>query len=149
MSAAGKTEFDWGDGRHAFRLRIGELLELQELCDAGPVEIRDRLLTGRWRVNDLLHTIRLGLVGGGMKPAAAIALTRRYAEDRPLQESVMPALTVITAAIIGVPEDQPKAKGDAAPGKKQRGGKGPASSPPAASTAPAPSSAIRRKRSTA
>lgn len=104
-----RVTLDWGDGEHVFRLAFAQLMELQEKTDAGPLELYQRLGSGRWRVQDLRETIRLGLIGGGTDPAKAVVLVRRYVEQRPLAESVPVALDILTAAI-AVPED-------AAPGK--------------------------------
>lgn len=99
-------EIEWADDTHRFRLAIGQLRELQEKCDAGPAEIFHRLTEQRWRVEDLRETIRLGLIGGGMTPAAALVKVRRYVEDRPLMESVPVARAVLLAALMGVPGDE-------------------------------------------
>ncbi len=58
-------------------LGLGELLELQEKCDAGPAQIVARLEGGTWRVQDLRETLRLGLIGGGMTPTDAMVKVRR------------------------------------------------------------------------
>ncbi len=105
MSRDGSITLAWGDGEHRFRLAIGQLRELQEKCDAGPAEIVSRLSEGRWRVNDVRETIRLGLVGGGLAPATAHALTVRYVDERPWLESVQPAQAVLMAALVGVPDE--------------------------------------------
>jgi hypothetical protein len=105
MSADGSVDILWGDGEHRFRLAIGQLRELQEKCGAGPMAIFNRLRDGTWRVEDLSETLRLGLIGGGMKPVDAKLAVVRYCEGRPLLESVAPAQTVLMAALLGVPED--------------------------------------------
>lgn len=117
----------WGDGEHSFRLPFAQLVELQEKTDAGPLELFQRIGSGRWRVQDLRETLRLGLIGGGMEPAAAVLMVRRYVEQRPLAESVAPALEILTAAI-AVPED-------GAPGKAEATETG-ASPPPPSTDAP-------------
>lgn len=55
----------FADGAYAFALFAGQIRELEEKADAGPMEIYRRLLTGSWRMVDVVETIRLGLVGGG------------------------------------------------------------------------------------
>lgn len=104
MSAvlSGRISFDWGDGEATFRLGIGELIELQEKCDAGPAVIAIRLEDGSWRVQDLRDTLRLGLIGAGMTPTDALIKVRRYVDGRPLVESVQPARAVLLAALLGV-----------------------------------------------
>lgn len=119
----------WGDGDHVFRLPIDQLLELQERCGAGPVEILDRLCQRRWRVQDVRETIRLALIGGGMAPLEALARVKRYVDSRPLLESIEPAVAALGAALVGPVEDD-------APGK-QTAGAGQDGSPPPPSTEPA------------
>jgi hypothetical protein len=113
MSRDATITLTWGDGEHRFRLAIGQLRELQEKADAGPAEIVDRLSSGRWRIDDVRETIRLGLIGGGMAPGDAYRLTVRYVDERPWLENVRPAQAVLMAALVGAP-DEPVGKAEAA-----------------------------------
>ncbi len=113
MSRDSSISFDWGDDTYKFRLGIAELRQLQEKCDAGPAFILGRLFDGTWRVDDLIQTIRLGLIGGGMTPQAALALTRTHVEQRPLYESILPAQAILNALLAGAP-DEPLGKAPAA-----------------------------------
>lgn len=131
MSADASLTMPWGDGEHRFRLAIGQLRELQDKCSAGPAEILHRITAGTWRVDDLRETLRLGLVGGGVKPVEALILVQRYVDARPLLESVPPAQAVLLAALIG-PEEV--ATGKAGRRRRQTGG-----SPSTPSTAAEPS----------
>lgn len=104
----GEVTIAWGDGEHKFNVaKIAQALELEEKCDAGFPEILSRLREGRWRINDVRETLRLGLIGGGMSVPKAIVMVKRYFDDRPFGESVPAALVVMMAAVIGVPDDQP------------------------------------------
>ena len=142
MSADGSTTLIWADGEHRFRLRIKELRELQDKCDAGPAQIMMRLVNHTWRVDDILQAIRLGLIGGGASPTDALLLVKRYVEDRPLAENVVIAAEIIAAAISG----DPKEDGDTA--KKAEATKGTtAESPSPPSSEPAPSLAGLHARS--
>lgn len=108
MSRDGSITLVWGDGERRFRLRIGELRELQEKTgNSGPSEIALRLSNGRWRIDDIRETLRLGLIGGGTAPADAYMLISRYVDppERPWAENIPPAQAVILASIIGVPEE--------------------------------------------
>ena len=110
----------WPGGEHEFRLTLGHLRALQEACNAGPFEIRARLLTQTARVDDVLATLRLGLQGGGMDKAAATALVNSTAENTGLMGMILPALAVLTQALVG-PADDPvggdggKPKGETLP----------------------------------
>ncbi|UXR90917.1 gene transfer agent family protein [Agrobacterium tumefaciens] len=101
-----RVSFDWADGTYTFRLAWGELGELQEKCDAGPYLVLQRLHSGAWRIEDITNIIRLGLIGGGMEPAPALKLARRYVEDRPPMENLVPAQVILSAALTGTPEER-------------------------------------------
>lgn len=104
----GTVGLAWGDDEYEFNVaKIKCALELEEKCDAGVSEIFNRLREGRWRVNDARETIRIGLIGGGKTPIDALRLVQRYFDDRPFAESVPVAMTILMAAIVGVPGDQP------------------------------------------
>lgn len=105
MSADAKTTFVWGDAEHTFRLAIGQLRELQDKTGAGPFSLLRRLMDGDWRVDDLREVLRLGLIGGGLKPPEALALVQRYVDARPLMENWQPAQAILAAALYGDPGD--------------------------------------------
>ncbi|MBI1405709.1 MAG: gene transfer agent family protein [Caulobacter sp.] len=128
MSRSALFDGVFGDGRHPFRLRIGELEELQEKCDAGPEEIYWRLQTGAWRVADIRETLRLGLIGGGLTPTPALVLVNRYAGEGWLAEWKALAANIIAAALFGAPdEDKPapapgEAEGETATSPDEKSG---------------------------
>lgn len=55
----------FADGVYSFRLLVGELMELEEKTNAGPMELYRRLLNGTWRSIDVTETLRLALLCGG------------------------------------------------------------------------------------
>ena len=89
---------------YRFHVRVGELRELQDKCDAGPAVVYQRLVSGLWRLEDLRETIRLGLIGGGMAPTDAAKLVKNYVDARPLAESVPVATAILGALLVGVEE---------------------------------------------
>ena len=104
----GVVELDFGDGTHRFRLGFGELEELQEKTGLGPFVLFQRLLGGEWRLADVRETLRVGLIGGGMKPLDALGLVRRYVDER--QDWITHAgraQAIVFAAIAGAPEEVP------------------------------------------
>lgn len=104
MAAHGEVILDWGDGQHTFNIsKIAQILELQDKCGAGIGTIHSRLRNGTFFFYDFREVVRLGLIGGGMKPVDALVLTRRYVDERPWHESVLTATAIIMAAFIGVP----------------------------------------------
>jgi len=84
-----RVELDWGDGTYTFRLAWGQLVELQEKCDAGPYVILQRLQTGAWQK------------------------TRAYVEAFPPMENLMPAQGILAAALMGA-RDEPVGEDGAA-----------------------------------
>ncbi len=107
MSRDARLELTFGDGDYSFRLGWGELAELQEKCDAGPYVVLQRLMDSTWKLNDISHTIRLGLIGGGMVPVDALKLVRCYVEDRPPAENLLYAQAILTAGVMGAEDETP------------------------------------------
>lgn len=105
MSSDGSVTQAWGDGDHTFRLRIGELRELEEKRNAGAFEIYQRLATGAWRVDDVTETLRLGLIGGGMATHLALGYVAKYVKPTTFLMNVVVARLVLMAALFGDPED--------------------------------------------
>lgn len=101
MSRSADIELAWPDQRRTYRLAIGQLRELQEKCNAGPMEILTRLETGRWRVEDLGEIVRLGAVGGRMALADAVALVENNVYARPLVDAVPWAYKILAAVVVG------------------------------------------------
>jgi len=99
-------DLTWAGGEHTFGLKIEHLRALQDRCDAGPEWILNRLMSGQWRVDDVIQTIRLGLEGGGMAKEQARKLVKQHVEERPLTLSVLTAQTVLMLALFG-PEGDP------------------------------------------
>jgi len=127
-----KVSFDFGDGTYDFQLRIGELRELKDKTGAGPMELYQRIVNQKWHVDDCREILRLGLIGAGMTPLNALDFVRRYVEQRPLFESVSPAMTVLIAAIFG-PEDDIKPGKEKAPEEEMMTSASGASTEPASS----------------
>lgn len=82
MNNQGEITVTWGDGDYCFRLTVLGLIELEEKCSAPFSTVWQRVNLGAYGVNDVRETIRLGLIGGGMGPADALKLVRRYVDDR-------------------------------------------------------------------
>jgi hypothetical protein len=134
---------EFGDGEHAFRLALGELRELQEKTGCGPAVLFRQLLLGEWKVDDAREIIRLGMIGGGASPSAALTFVRRYVDGRPLLDAVGPALQILQAALPGPEVGAKKFEAAEATIPETE----PSTSPPSSATPP--SSAGRRAKSTA
>lgn len=97
---------NWVGGEHVFDLRIGELRRLQEVCEAGPEEVLNRLRSGTWRVDDLIEPIRLGLIGSGaMDGPAASAFVTGLFDRHPKAAFKLVALEIMARALLGYAED--------------------------------------------
>ncbi len=118
MSATGTRTIVWANGEDTFCIaKVGLILDLEDKCKSGFSTIMARLENGAWGINDVRETIRLGLIGGGMKPEAAMAVIRRHVDENPLAHSVLVAYEIVKAAMFGVPDD-PVGKTDD-PGKAE------------------------------
>lgn len=121
MSRDASVTLDWGDDTYTFRLGYGELMQLQESTDAGPLWVLNRMMQPTpenrgWRVQDIAQTIRLGLIGGGMEPAKALRMVRTYVEARPPVENLLFAQAVLMAALMGAADEETQKKS----GRKRR-----------------------------
>lgn len=116
MARLAEITQDFGDGEHVFRLRWAEIIKLQEATEAGPYVVLQRLYQGDWKVQEISAVIRLGLVGGGMEPIAALQLVRSYVEERPPLENLPLAQAVLASALVGAPDEAPGK--DQAPGQE-------------------------------
>ena len=116
MSRGGGISLDFADGEYSFRLPWGQLTELQEICDAGPYVILERLQNRTFRLCEVRDTIRLGLIGGGLDAQKAVRLVRTYVEDierYSLFSNALLASGILYAALFP-PADEPSGEGVAA-----------------------------------
>lgn len=114
MSRNGEVTLDWADGEYRFRLGLGGIEELQEKTGRGPYVILQRLISGEWFIAELREPIRLGLIGGGLEPAKATALVKRYFDERPPLENMATAKAIMAAYLMGAPDGEKPGKAGAA-----------------------------------
>jgi hypothetical protein len=81
-----------------FALYLGQWEELQEITNCGPIILYQKLATWDFRAKWLREIIRLGLIGGGMKPAEAKRLVERYVDTVPFAESLPLTLKIVGPA---------------------------------------------------
>lgn len=134
----GSIELDWPDETRTYRLRIGQLRELQEKCgNRGPMTIWKALVGGEWLVDDVIQPIRLGLIGAGMSKEDALQLVNKHCSDGQLRDCVLIAQAIILRAVTG-PADEPL---EAPPGK---GGSGKDQTTRTGSSSPRSTATARR-----
>ena len=106
----------WRGGSHQFKFGIGELRALQDETNRGPGEILARLNSGSWWIDDVLSTLTLGLVGGGMDGQEARAVVMRVANEGGNDlHMALTASAALSQRLMGNP-DEPK---DDQPGKPE------------------------------
>ena len=125
----------YGNGEYLFDLKLPQLAELQEKRGAGVFKIYGRVLAGRYIFDgeplaipaegeafaeDLVETIRLGLIGGGeglvdgqRVPVSALlakTLVERYTASAPLREAWSVAAAILGARVEGYVPPKKKAR---------------------------------------
>lgn len=113
MSRLGAVTLEFADGEYPFRLRMAQLIELDETCGVGPQKMLIEYSEANGRVKWTREIIRLGLIGGGLEPVKASRLVKDYVDERPLMESLLHAQAILGAAIVGMPDDAPPEKFEA------------------------------------
>lgn len=109
----------FGDATYTFALTDTMIHELQMKTGVGIGALYLRVVNSQFHVADLTEVIRLGLIGGGISPAAAQRLIDAYAVNRPFDETFPLALDILDARWTGKPEalatvDQDENQQDAA-----------------------------------
>lgn len=138
---------NWSSGEDEFLLRIGELEALDDLTEAGALDLRYRLSQGVQRgslayspvkIREVMACLRLGLIGAGMDRKKAERKIKQAIEDSDISELNLLAFTILSHALSGKEHD-PAGEGVAGEATEE------SASP--ASTEPEPRSASRRPRS--
>ncbi|SKA31012.1 gene transfer agent family protein [Consotaella salsifontis] len=135
MHKHGTVVLAWGDGEYPFRLGLAEMGELEDKRDAGVWSLLQRLRDGECRTQDVVETIRLGLIGGGVTPVEALKKVRVYCEERPIEESRIVAFSILGASMTRLPGD----KGNEQSGEGDPAGTMSVSTSPGSSEAQPPS----------
>ena len=113
----GAVDVDYCGAEYRCRLTMRLLLELEEECgyyaDDGKRpkavgEIYSAIVDQRFSLNEVKHTIRLGLIGGGMDSGGATrAVSQILADDGlGLAEASSLAMVILSAALFGTPPTQ-------------------------------------------
>lgn len=136
---AAEVTLEWADGTYLFRLPVSRLIELEQKCAASFTTVHRRLVSGSPTITDIYETIRLGLIGGGLDPVAALTLVKRYVDDAPKVPNMITAAEIMKAVMFGF-EVEDLGKGEAAPTvESPNASTSPASTPQPLSSAGSPS----------
>lgn len=118
MSAEdGSVTLNFGGVEHRFRIAFGQWRELQESVNkprldmgmpiVGPRDLFLLLVDKNAWAHDVREIIRLGLIGGGMKPDRALVLVKRHLEGiEPWFLYNETARDILQVAMFGPPDDQ-------------------------------------------
>lgn len=102
------VKLNWPGGEHDFLLRLGELEALDDLTDAGVLDLRYRLSLGQVRgslayspvkTREIIACIRLGLIGGGMKREDAERRAKEAFINGDVSELNLLAFTIISNSL--------------------------------------------------
>jgi hypothetical protein len=92
----------FGDGAKTFAFPTRDLIEeLERKTGYGIGALFRRFRTSEYSFSEIIHVLRLGLIGGGMLPARADQLVAIYGIGRPMAETFAVADGVITALFFG------------------------------------------------
>lgn len=96
---------DFADGSYSFALYLGQWEELQEITGYGPLETYQKLGLLQFRARWPREIIRLGLIGGGMRPVDAKKMVERYVDTRPFSDSLALAIEIVGPSCYPVDKD--------------------------------------------
>lgn len=97
-----EVTLEWPGGEDKFSLTWAQIRALEGLVDKGPMALLADLQGGRWRIEDLANTLRLGLIGAGVDPALARKRVASASELHPPAGFVQPAILALAAGLMGV-----------------------------------------------
>ena len=108
---------NWAGRDRVFRLRLGDVLDLEEALGRQPISVTfRRLATAEFGVMDVHETLRIGLIGGGESILDAKRLMDSHFERRGLMEQAGIAGDLLISIMTGVEvaegapdQDQPEA----------------------------------------
>jgi hypothetical protein len=97
----------FGDAKYDFLFLADEWRELQRVTNVGPWELESRMVSNRCLYADIRETIRVGLIGGGMKPGNAVGLVDAHIGVKPgdLEAGRLVAIAAISHSLHGLDED--------------------------------------------
>ena len=125
-----KILLQWVGGEHEFALGLAQLRGLQDARNKGPERIFKDISSGDWLADDVIETLRFGLIGGGMTSKEAGPLVVRLYDLHSRLHLKEVAFRVLGAALIGVEDDVVGESRPAPEGKATGNGNSPVSTEP-------------------
>ena len=110
-----KVTLPFGDDEYEFFLNIRMIAEVQTKCGVGIGQIYSRVFLGDYYADDLIETVRHGLLGAGMEPIRTNQLIKNYGDSMPLEHWRTTALAILETVTHGF---TPKNGGGESDGKK-------------------------------
>lgn len=102
---------EWAGKERLFRLNFGGVMDLEEATGEGIGNTFIRVAGGRFTVRDVYHTIRLGLIGGGVSILDAKRMMDAHFDTRPYMENAVIAGEILAALMVGVEPSDTDADG--------------------------------------
>jgi hypothetical protein len=91
----------FGDGERPFCLTPDLIPELERSCGHGVGAVCRRITEREFSHREMIEVIRLALIGGGEHPQRAAELIDTYAKPRPIEETHLLALAIVSALWFG------------------------------------------------
>ena len=107
-SGEGKVTFvdlSIGQDRFRFQLRVNEICDEPALNAFGPMELYQRVVTGKGTPREIAGVIRAGLKGaqrGQAEPVKVGPIVDRIMDDYPFATGVAMAETILAAYLVGI-----------------------------------------------
>lgn len=107
-----EVTLEFGDGEYLFRLPLKMLNELQAKRNAPIGLIYKRVIMGEYYAEDLIETVRFGLMGGGMTGSEAKRKIDVYCDQWPLDVWWSHACAILAACVQGYDDGDKKKAGE-------------------------------------
>ena len=106
----------WAGKERLFRLRLGDVLDLQEALGGQEIAVTFRkMTTGTFGIMDVHETLRIGMISGGETVIDAKRIFADRFDTIPLAESSAAAAELLVALMTGI-EDIKPSEDDVSPG---------------------------------